>query len=86
MNDRQSRLIGYLKEQKRASVKKPAARFYVSEMTVRRDLKELELQGYLKRYNGGTVTSIFEYGGDDYFVIDNKAYRTSITQIVLSDL
>ena len=41
--------------QNSAPVKKLAVHFYVSEMTVRRDLKELELLGHLKRYNGGAV-------------------------------
>lgn len=55
LNERQNQIIRYLKEQRRASVKKLAAHFFVSEMTIRRDLKVLELLGYLKRYNGGAV-------------------------------
>lgn len=55
LNARQSDMVSYLKQERRASVKKLSAHFFVSEMTVRRDLKELELLGYLKRYNGGAV-------------------------------
>lgn len=55
LNERQNQIIRFLKERNRASVRKLAAHFFVSEMTIRRDLKELESQGYLKRYNGGAV-------------------------------
>ncbi|MDY3845811.1 MAG: DeoR/GlpR family DNA-binding transcription regulator [Eubacteriales bacterium] len=57
LNDRQSEIIEFLKTEKRASVKKLAGRFFVSEMTIRRDLKELEREGFLQRYNGGAVYS-----------------------------
>lgn len=60
LNNRQAEMVGFIKSNKRVSVKKLASHFYVSEMTVRRDLNELELQGYIQRYNGGAVYS------DDY--------------------
>lgn len=60
LNARQYDIIEFLKENKRASVKKLSCHFYVSEMTVRRDLKELEKQGYLKRYNGGAIYNVGE--------------------------
>lgn len=55
MNNRQADIVAYLKEHQRCSVRKLAAHFYVSEMTVRRDLKKLEEQGCIQRYNGGAV-------------------------------
>lgn len=55
LNDRQEKILAFLKENNRASVKKLAQHFYVSEMTVRRDLKEMENAGCLQRYNGGAV-------------------------------
>ena len=55
LNARQIDMAAYLKQNRCATVKKLAAHFYVSEMTVRRDLKELELRGYLKRYHGGAI-------------------------------
>lgn len=55
LNDRQAEMMEFLKQNKRASVRKLAARFYVSEMTVRRDLKEMEKLGYIQRYNGGAL-------------------------------
>ncbi len=55
LNERQQDIVEFIKKEKRASVKKLASQFFVSEMTIRRDLKELENQNYLKRYNGGAV-------------------------------
>ena len=55
LNERQSEILEELKKEKRMSVKKIAAFCYVSEMTVRRDLKKMESEGCLKRYNGGAV-------------------------------
>ncbi len=57
LNERQTNILKLLSKKKRMSVKEIAAQFYVSEMTVRRDLKELEKSGYLQRYNGGAVYS-----------------------------
>ena len=55
LNDRQKDILNYLKENERASVRCLAEVFFVSEMTIRRDLKEMELDGYVRRYNGGAV-------------------------------
>ena len=57
INDRQTEIIKLLKENKRMSVKSLADRLFVCEMTIRRDLKELELLGHIQRYNGGAVYS-----------------------------
>lgn len=57
INERQSQIVQILKENKRMSVKKLAERLFVCEMTIRRDLKELEQLGYVNRYNGGAVYS-----------------------------
>lgn len=55
LNERQAGIENYLKEKRHASVRELAARFYVSEMTVRRDLRQMEQEGYLRRYNGGAT-------------------------------
>lgn len=55
LNERQSAMLEWIQAEHRASVKALAKHFYVSEMTVRRDLSELEKQGCLTRYNGGAV-------------------------------
>lgn len=55
MNSRQSGILTLLKNEKRMSVQKLAKHFFVSEMTVRRDLREMEQSGYIKRYHGGAI-------------------------------
>lgn len=55
LNDRQQKIVDFVKKNKRASVKTLAQNFFVSEMTIRRDLRELEKQNYLERYNGGAA-------------------------------
>ena len=68
INGRQEEMVEFIKENNRASVRKLAAEFFVSEMTVRRDLKELEKWGFIQRYNGGAV-----YTGEyDRLSIDSR--------------
>ncbi len=68
LNERQSSIVELLKSEGRVSVKKLSKRFFVSEMTIRRDLKELEKNGFLQRYNGGAV-----YNSDyDRFPIESR--------------
>lgn len=55
LNERQTKILDYINTHTTAKVKTLAQLFYVSEMTVRRDLRELEKEGYLHRYNGGAT-------------------------------
>ncbi len=55
INERQEQILQFIKESGRASVKRIAEKFFVSEMTVRRDLNFLKDSGYIERYNGGAV-------------------------------
>ncbi len=55
MNERSEQIIELLKKHSKMSVAELSKRLYVCEMTVRRDLKALEADGYIKRYNGGAM-------------------------------
>lgn len=55
LNDRQNTILKRLKNEKKVSVAELARELYVCEMTIRRDLKFLEENKLLKRYNGGAV-------------------------------
>ena len=55
LNERQLKIIELLKKEKRMSVSKLSQQFFVSEMTVRRDLRLLEEECYLSRYQGGAL-------------------------------
>ena len=57
LNERQEQILELLKSKKRVSVKELSSQLFVCEMTIRRDLSEMEKRGYLNRYNGGAVLS-----------------------------
>lgn len=54
-NERQNRILEFLKQNKTAVVKELAKDFYVSEATIRRDLKEMQTMGLIERSHGGAV-------------------------------
>ena len=55
MNTRQSEIVDLLQKAERLDVRFLAERFDVSQMTIRRDLKLLEEQGFLVRTHGGGI-------------------------------
>lgn len=55
LKDRKKDILDILYEKGRISVSELAKTLFVSEMTIRRDLSELEKKGVLKRYRGGAV-------------------------------
>ena len=58
VNERQKEILEILYRKGRVSVSELAERLYVTEMTVRRDLTEMEKGGFLHRYRGGAVLKI----------------------------
>ena len=54
-NNRKQEILDVLYKKGRVSVKEFSKTLYVSEMTVRRDLAEMEKSGFLKRYRGGAI-------------------------------
>jgi DeoR/GlpR family transcriptional regulator of sugar metabolism len=55
MNTRQSEIVDLLQKAERLEVRRLAQRFEVSQMTIRRDLRLLEEQGFLVRTHGGGI-------------------------------
>ena len=55
LTDRKKEIYDLLCDKKNLSVSALSKQLYVCEMTIRRDLKELEAHGYIKRYRGGAV-------------------------------
>lgn len=55
--ERLNYVIKELQQQRAVYVKQLAKKFYVSESTIRRDLTQLEKEGYLRRTCGGAVIS-----------------------------
>jgi DeoR family transcriptional regulator, fructose operon transcriptional repressor len=53
--DRKMRLIEYIKQNRTATISELAKEFNVHEVTIRRDLAEIEQKGILKRTHGGVI-------------------------------
>jgi len=58
LNERQKQILEILYSRNRVSVTELSSTLFVSEMTVRRDLTEMEKGGFLRRYRGGAVLKI----------------------------
>jgi murein DD-endopeptidase MepM/ murein hydrolase activator NlpD len=58
INERQKEIIGLLHQKGSVSVSELSKTLFVTEMTIRRDLSELEKGGFLRRYRGGAVLKI----------------------------
>ncbi len=58
LDSRKKEILNMLHEKGRVTVDGLAKALYVSEMTIRRDLSEMEKGGYLRRYRGGAVLKI----------------------------
>ena len=55
LTERQRKIFELICENKKMTVEELSGILYVSGMTVRRDLAELERNGYVKRYRGGAM-------------------------------
>lgn len=81
-------LLAYLERKNSATVKQIAKEIYMSETTVRRDLKHLEEQGLVKRSYGCAVlakfsgkTIPFDYRRNEFKTEKHKIARLAATQI-----
>ena len=55
LQERQKEILNILKEQKTATVAALSQALFVSEATMRRDLKEMQTMGLLERSHGGAI-------------------------------
>lgn len=55
MNERHQYILRKIKSDKKVKVSRLARELFVSEMTIRRDLRQMEADGLLKRYHGGAI-------------------------------
>lgn len=73
--DRKKDIIDILYAKGRVSVSELSKTLFVSEMTIRRDLREMEQKGVLKRYRGGAVLMTVDHGlpiSQRFFVDENE--------------
>lgn len=80
--ERQMQILSHLYEHKRASVSELCERFGVSPATIRRDLKELEDAGLLKRTHGGAI-SLEHVGFEPTFQEKEDQYREEKRRIAV---
>ena len=57
-DNRKEQIFDILKQKGKVTVSELSATLYVSEMTIRRDLADMEKDGFLKRYRGGAVLPV----------------------------
>lgn len=81
--ERQTEILEYLKQKKTATVRELAARLYVSDATIRRDLGEMETLGLLRRSHGGAV--LLEKNRDEFSVLVRMEQNADAKR-VMSDL
>lgn len=55
LNERHNAILAELKKNRTANVKKLAKQLFVSEATIRRDLKEMQTLGLIERSHGGAI-------------------------------
>ena len=60
MNERQKNMFDLTQQKGKISTGKLASLFYVSPMTVRRDLADMEKEGLIRRYRGGALSRMKE--------------------------
>lgn len=66
--ERRSKILDFLQKERRVKVDRLSEEFGVSEVTVRRDLKELEEEGHLRRTHGGAV------------LVNHRKFEPSVTE------
>lgn len=81
--ERQTEILEYLKQKKTATVRELAAKLYVSDATIRRDLGEMETLGLLRRSHGGAV--LLEKNRDELSVLVRMEQNADAKR-VMSDL
>ena len=81
LNGRKKEILDLLYAKGRVSVSELSRLLYVTEMTVRRDLSDMEKGGYLKRYRGGAVLKVdtHEMPIDERFYIDEEEKKRLCT-------
>ncbi|PTM57566.1 DeoR family transcriptional regulator [Desmospora activa DSM 45169] len=72
--ERKQQILHYLAQQDRASVGELSEAFDVSEVTIRRDLKELEQEGLLRRTHGGALSNRTETAFEPSMIEKESAY------------
>jgi len=74
-NNRIKHILRLLQQKEKATISEIADILNVSDMTVRRDLKEMEKEGFIKRTHGGAVLSSGSITIEDPYTINKETTR-----------
>lgn len=78
--ERQEEILAILNEKKSATVEELASELFVSGATIRRDLKDMEKQGLIKRSHGGAM--LYKSSADDSAFALREQENTSQKRII----
>ena len=78
--ERQEEILAILNENKSATVEELASELFVSGATIRRDLKDMEKQGLIKRSHGGAM--LYKSSADDSAFALREQENTSQKRII----
>lgn len=89
LNERQKKIFDLVCDNKKITTSELSKTLFVTEMTIRRDLNEMENAGYIKRYRGGAMS----LSKDDSFPViqrmlvdeDEKIFLAKKAQVFLKD-
>lgn len=79
-NERQDQIMALLEEEKHCTVKFLANRLYVTPITIRRDLKVLEEQGYVSKCYGGV--SIIDHSNREVPLVVREACNSESKALI----
>ncbi len=68
-------ILNLLQQKEKATISEISSILNVSDMTVRRDLKEMEKEGFIKRMHGGAVLSSGSITIEDPYMINKETTR-----------
>lgn len=75
IHERLSKIVEFVNTEANISAKELSQRLQVSEMTIWRDLKKLEMQGLIRRVRGGVSKENFSPSGEPQFDVKQKVHN-----------
>jgi len=81
LNDRQNAILQKINAAGQVRVAELAKELFFSEMTIRRDLKMMEKEGFLKRTHGGAVENVSEFQYPTHYRMEiNKEQKKHLAE------
>jgi DeoR family transcriptional regulator, deoxyribose operon repressor len=84
-NNRKKNIISLLQQKEKATISEIAGILNVSNMTVRRDLTEMEKEGFIRRTHGGAILSSGTITIEDPYTINKETTRNIRQKSVIGE-